>query len=192
MHRGPGGCGVSEANEFWLKRSDETDYAYQAFCVYRDLGPGRRLRKAASIFYGREDVGAEEHQVVQLRRWSAAHLWTSRAEAHDAEQSALLAAETRKRRIEMADNHHRLARIVLHACAMKAQTWLRNPDEIPAGQVAQLIAVATNVERLALGEPSEITEARDPDQRQRDFSALTDAEIDQLYELGRKLGEIDE
>ena len=31
---------MSETNEFWLKQTDETDYAYGAFAVYRDLGPG--------------------------------------------------------------------------------------------------------------------------------------------------------
>src|SRR5918997_6750746 len=58
--------------------------AWGAFCVFRDLGPQRTLRKAAAVFYGRPDGEPKPHQYDQLKRWSAKFDWQERARSLDA------------------------------------------------------------------------------------------------------------
>jgi hypothetical protein len=58
--------------------------AWRAFQTFRDLGPERSLRWAASVFYGTprgEEV--KQHQYEQLKRWSARFDWQSRVQAYD-------------------------------------------------------------------------------------------------------------
>jgi hypothetical protein len=56
----------------------ETDKAWAAFRVYRGLGVGRSLQKAANLFYGRS--GASKGQ---LEVWSSKHAWVQRCRAWD-------------------------------------------------------------------------------------------------------------
>jgi hypothetical protein len=64
--------------EIWTKQDDETQRAYEVFCVYRDLGPSRRLIDAHDETYGH---GAGNIRLLQ--RWSSQHDWVDRAEAYD-------------------------------------------------------------------------------------------------------------
>lgn len=52
----------------------ETGKAYEGFRVYRDMGPGRSLSKAAA------ELGKS---VRLLKKWSTKHGWVKRAEAFD-------------------------------------------------------------------------------------------------------------
>lgn len=68
----------------WEKQPEETPKAYQAFCVYRDMGTGRTVDGA----YQRRTMGAREaHQEKRAdgtwKRWSSQHRWVERANAYD-------------------------------------------------------------------------------------------------------------
>jgi len=62
----------------WEKRPDETQRAYEVFCIYRDLGPERSLQKAHDAEYGE---GAGNLRYVE--GWSSDYDWPDRAAAHD-------------------------------------------------------------------------------------------------------------
>lgn len=62
----------------WTKREDETQRAYEGFCVYRDLGPERSLQEAHDEFYGE---GANNERYME--GWSADFDWVERAHAYD-------------------------------------------------------------------------------------------------------------
>jgi hypothetical protein len=64
--------------EIWTKQDDETQRAYEVFCVYRDMGPSRRLIDAHDAVYG-EGAG----NIRLLQRWSSQYDWVERAEAYD-------------------------------------------------------------------------------------------------------------
>jgi len=64
--------------EPWTKREDETQRAYEVFCVYRDLGPERSLQKAHDEEYGE---GAGNLRYVE--GWSSEYDWPERAQAYD-------------------------------------------------------------------------------------------------------------
>jgi len=65
--------------ELWEKRPDETQRAYEAFCIYMGMGAlDRSLRAVHDELYG-EDAANIRH----VERWSRDHDWVERAEAHD-------------------------------------------------------------------------------------------------------------
>lgn len=67
-------------DEPWTKRDDETQRAYNVFCVYRDLGPNRSLQKC----HDHEDVyGKGPDNIRQIEKWSSAYDWVARTEAYD-------------------------------------------------------------------------------------------------------------
>lgn len=65
----------------WHKRGSETNKAYAAFVIYRDLGHNRSLQKAANQYYGKSAAN-----VRQLERWSSQHDWVARVAAYDEHQ----------------------------------------------------------------------------------------------------------
>jgi len=179
---------ADKQGEFWLKQSFESEYAYGAFAIYREMGPSRRLRKAAGIFYNREDLGPEDHQLSQFKRWSAQHMWTARTEAHDAEQEALLLQRMQGYRLESVEAHHRICAMYLQILSKKGLDLLRGEDDIRPSTLPALISAVSHWHRLVLGESTEKLEmAEDPDERVADYSQLDDQEITQLDDLLRKV-----
>jgi Phage terminase small subunit len=66
--------GTSEA---WERQDGETPEAFEAFALYRDMGPDRSLRRVAK----------ELHKSLTIvRRWSADNRWRDRVAAWDGEQ----------------------------------------------------------------------------------------------------------
>tara|TARA_B100000686_G_scaffold248302_1_gene258034 strand:+ start:202 stop:789 length:588 start_codon:yes stop_codon:yes gene_type:complete len=64
----------------WERREGETVKAYEAFCIYRDLGSGRSLLKAWRQQDGNE---AATKTPGKITKWSSQWSWSSRAEAWD-------------------------------------------------------------------------------------------------------------
>jgi len=60
------------------RQDGETVKAFEAFKVYRDLGPERSLAKVAEIRYGKTTSNAR-----QVARWSSRFDWVERAAAWD-------------------------------------------------------------------------------------------------------------
>ena len=94
----------------WDRREDETDKAWGAFCLYRDLSPHERSLYAVSeALYGDdedEETGQEPAKnrprmaPSWVREWSSRFSWVERARAHDdhiAEQTRQLKASARVR-----------------------------------------------------------------------------------------------
>lgn len=60
--------------QLWEKSPTETSKAFQAFCVYRDLGPSRSQEKV---------VGELRKSIQLVSRWCRRHSWVKRAAAYD-------------------------------------------------------------------------------------------------------------
>jgi hypothetical protein len=71
----------------WERRDDETDRAWAAFQLYRDMGAGKRsFAKAYQERYGK-DSSAQAPQF--FRTWASEHQWYARATAWDRHLDAL-------------------------------------------------------------------------------------------------------
>lgn len=155
-----------DTNLFWEKLEGETDHAYAAFCVYRDLGITRKLRKAAKEFYSQMDEyqGDTERlpttaSIQRFKRWSSAWMWVSRVEAFDAEEARDRSLRMREKRIKMAEQHFAVGSLALTRAAQRLQT-MGLTEEMPLKSVPSLIRAGADLQRLAVGEPTSIEDVR--------------------------------
>ncbi|MFE3527001.1 hypothetical protein ACFXOD_36595 [Streptomyces sp. NPDC059161] len=168
--------------ESWERQSGESIQAFEAFAVYRDLGPARSVTKVArELDKSRALVG----------RWSRQYAWVVRATAYDRAQDRLFLTEQAQARREIARRHAKLAQAVQSKAVARLQTL--DPRELTPSELLRYIQVAAEIERRAVGEaPAAMTvEGRD---QGADVAALTDEErrarMSQLRkELERRLSE---
>ncbi len=177
--------------EFWRQQEWESDEHYKKFAAYRDLGPARRLRAAAAIFYDMTDMGPSPYQYQHFKDLSYRNMWGPRVEAFDAEEDLRLMQEMQQRRQKMLEDHWRASKILMNGLVQKVYTWQRDPESIPNSQVASLFREASQLMRLTLGEATERLEQGSSDsdaaRRQPDLSSLTDEEVAFLDDIGLKM-----
>ncbi|MEQ9263999.1 MAG: hypothetical protein RLN81_02170 [Balneolaceae bacterium] len=61
----------------WAHLSQESDLAFKAFTIYRDLGGNRSLTKTA------KELGKKKHYTSQLEKWSKKYEWVRRTLLYD-------------------------------------------------------------------------------------------------------------
>lgn len=168
--------------ESWERQGGESVQAFEAFAVYRDLGPVRSVTKVArELDKSRALVG----------RWSRTFAWVLRATAYDRELDRLFLAEQAQARKEIARRHAKLAQAVQSKAVARLQAL--DPRELSPSELLRYIQVAAEIERRAVGEAPVIGSVEDWDQG-ADVASLSDEErrarMDQLRrELERRLSE---
>ncbi|MET9829471.1 hypothetical protein ABZ078_09200 [Streptomyces sp. NPDC006385] len=166
----------------WERQDRESPQAFEAFSVYRDLGPARSVtRVARELDKSRALVG----------RWSRQFAWVMRAAAYDREQDRLFLAEQAQARRDLARRHAKLAQAVQSKAVARLQSL--DPRELSPSELLRYIQVATEIERRAVGEAPAVGAVEDRDQGM-DVASLSDEErrarMDQLRrELERRLSE---
>lgn len=166
----------------WERQSGESVQAFEAFAVYRDLGPVRSVTKVArELDKSRTLVG----------RWSRQFAWVMRAAAYDREQDRLFLLEQAQARREIARRHAKLAQAVQGKAVARLQSL--DPRELSPSELLRYVQVATEIERRAVGEAPVAEPKNDRDQG-ADLSGLSDedrrARMEQLRrELERRLSE---
>ncbi len=170
------------AVESWERQGGESVQAFEAFTVYRDLGPARSVTKVArELDKSRALVG----------RWSRQFAWVMRATAYDREQDRLFLAEQAQARRDIARRHAKLAQAVQSKAVARLQAL--DPRELSPSELLRYIQVAAEIERKAVGEAPAVGTVEDRDQG-TDVASLSDEErrarMDQLRrELERRLSE---
>ena len=140
--------------EPWERRQDETSRAYEAFCAYRDMGPGRSIAKTGQL------LGKNQ---TTLEQWSSKYGWVKRVAAWDDEQDRIEREAAQKEQAkairDMRVRHAKLAEAML----MKAARGLaRIPDdEIKPADISRMVDVASKLERISRGDVGEVVEERD-------------------------------
>ncbi|NUK14069.1 hypothetical protein [Streptomyces lunaelactis] len=171
--------------EPWERQSGESVQAFEAFAVYRDLGPTRSVTKAARQLDKSRSL---------LGRWSTAYAWVMRVSAYDREQDRVFLAEQHQARRDIARRHAKLAQAFLGKAVARLQSL--DPRELSPGELLRFFQVAAEIERRAAGEEPAVASAQDGGDGQ-DLGSLTDEErrsrMDQLRrELERRLAEADQ
>lgn len=125
----------------------ETPRAAAAFEEYCAFGPSRSLRKLA------DKTGTK---LAQLGEWSREHQWQERVKAYDAER-----IEERRRKqeaeIEKMNERHAMIGTTQQAKAIKQIEALIEAKSFGSMAAVQLLKLATDLERLARGAPTEHT-----------------------------------
>lgn len=134
----------------WERQSREGPMAWQAFQVYRDMGPERTLIKTA------ETLGKSYRQISD---YSMNHHWSDRVAAWEREQDRVMQKEQMAAIKKMRKRHADLATAAL---AKTAKALARIPeDDFKAADIARLMDVASRLERISRGDVGEVIEERE-------------------------------
>lgn len=135
--------------EPWDRQPGESSKAFAAFCIYRDTPPAERSVRDTTKKMGKKNTS-------YINAWCTKWKWIDRARIYDSEQDKLNRALQEKERKEMTKMHIGAARSMLKKALQGLQSIA--PEEMKAGDISKMIEVASKLERLSRGEPSESTE----------------------------------
>ena len=153
---------MNERPKPWERQPGESEEAYYAFTLYRDMPPRERsMRKVADLFYGRKPASGRRRSIPgTIRRWADRFAWVERVLAWDEEQDRIKREAAREAVEEMLRRHAQEA----VALQTKALQRLKNmdPAELSPRDVLAFFVEAAKLERISRGEPETISEERNP------------------------------
>lgn len=134
----------------WERQEYDTKKSFEAFCIYRDMGEERSIRKVAAQLSKSETL---------IARWSGNFNWVERCAAWDAEVDRQASLENLRNIRKMRERHAKLA----VQAQDKVSEALEAMDIYGArvGDLARLLAEATKLERISRGDSGEVVEERD-------------------------------
>lgn len=124
--------------ELWEQQHGETPKQFEAFAVYRDLGPKRTARQVADRLHKGRDL---------MHRWQQANAWVRRAEAYDREIERERLIDAAGHRRDMHMRTARLAAALQNKIVARLQTL--EPNELSPRDLIQWLDISTRVERTA-------------------------------------------
>jgi hypothetical protein len=159
-----------DKRERWERQPRETNAAWAAFQVYRDIPPADRTLRDAY----RAVKGPDKGSVCGTwRGWFVKYAWKERAEAYDVYVDEKARLELEQRRAEARKETAELGKM-LRDKAQEALRAFKGVNEkieeekgeqvrtiepnLTAYQIARLSTVGVSLERLALGEPQSISD----------------------------------
>jgi len=144
-----------EEKHEWDRLTGESSKAYAHFCLYRDMGQGRSLRKLA-------DDAKCISKVAQLRRWSSTWQWVERSQCYDDYLQYQDRLRQEKERKDMLTRHGKIAVLGQNLVVKGIEKLLADVEQgkrdLSASDASRLLDVAVKIERLSRGEPTEISE----------------------------------
>lgn len=138
--------GRGDQMEPWDKRTSESNKSYMAFLTFRNIGPLRTLKQAATAFYG----DYTESRYKRIQAWARQFDWKDRAAAWDRHVLDRRALEREVASREMADRQAATARLFEE----KAKEFLAqfDPKNLTPSQAAAFFEIGAKIERASLGE----------------------------------------
>lgn len=121
----------------WERQSGESEKAFEAFVIFRDLGEKRTFTAVA------EEL---QKSYTLIRRWKERWGWEERARAYDNDLEREARAKAVKERKDMTTRHIGIA-IQLQRKALDALKRL-NVNDMSPKDIKEYIKMATDLERL--------------------------------------------
>ena len=134
-------------HQVWERQNGEAFKAYEAFKVYRELGWERSLRGVVRK--------ADEFAVSTVQRWSHENNWAQRVDAFDIWKERREYQIRENAIVTMEKRHAQMARFMQQKIMERLQGV--KPEELSLSELARWADLATKMERLSLGEPTEHT-----------------------------------
>lgn len=150
------------SDPLWERQGTESDRAFEAFAIYRDMGPGRSAVRVGE---------ALSKSTRLIARWSTEWGWVERAGAWDDEadrnERERNLTERAIARQKMLESHAALGKtITVISAGVLAQFGEKNPGaaaklgKMSAVDAAKLAQIGSQMERLARGETTERVELK--------------------------------
>lgn len=128
---------MSKTDKPWERQKGESEQAFEAFVIYRDLGLKRSNHEVCEKL-------SKSRQLIT--RWKSRYGWDERARAYDNELERQAHAEAVKDLKEMTKRHTKIA-IQMQRKALEALEKLSVEDMTPR-DIKEYIKIATELERL--------------------------------------------
>lgn len=132
-------------DESWEPLPGESGLAHAAFCVYRDYGSERSIRKAVEA--SEKDGTKREKRYRMWRNWSTAFRWRERVTEYDRYIEKLKQAERRKTIEEQGRVHRVITGKMFKVVEKKLDTM--KAEDLSAGTVTEWVETAIRVDRDA-------------------------------------------
>lgn len=134
----------------WDRQPGESAKAFEAFTVYRDLGPSRSIVKT-----GRK-LGKNR---VTLEQWSSKFSWVERSAAWDGEQDRVARQAQLDEIKKMRKRHAQVAKKALEKISQALD--MMDPEGMSDSGMARLMDTASKLERISRGDVGDVIEERD-------------------------------
>ena len=121
----------------WERQPGESEQAYEAFAIYRDLGLKRSNQEVCARL-------SKSRQLIS--RWKANYNWDERARVYDNELQKEMHKEAVRNLKDMTDRHIKIS-MQLQKKALEALTNL-SVEEMSPKDIKEFIKMATDLERL--------------------------------------------
>ncbi len=136
----------SEFKKSWTRLPEETSRQYDAFCIFRDMGPKRSIPKVAKKW---SSSGA----IRRLRVWASKNQWKERATSYDDYIDEIKRAKNEEAILEMTIRH------VNYSMQFQEKTIealkLIDPKQLKPHEIIKWIEISIKIERLSRGVPTE-------------------------------------
>jgi hypothetical protein len=180
--------------EPWERWPGESDAAFSAFVIYRDLGPQRSLDAASTRYHARDQSPTAQPQggrgknkkcSGQIRTWADRWDWRARAAGWDDEQDRQARQAMLQEILDMRKRHAQEAMMLQKAAMQRLQAL--DPQTLTQSQLLNYFVEATKLERLSRGEPETVGEqrvtGRDGGPIEYRDAALDTATVEELRQL---------
>lgn len=127
----------------WMRVEGETPKAFEAFCIYRDLGPGRSIRQAG------EDMGKPRVYEGTMEAWSSKYRWVERCAAYDDMIAERRAEASADRAVRAAARHAKAGEKLIDKGLKALES--KDLENITVDGIRGLIGDGVKIERLSLG-----------------------------------------
>ena len=121
--------------EPWERQPGETEKAYEAFLIYKNLGPGRTVTEVAKKL-------SKSRQL--MARWCSHYGWTDRAAAYDRENERKEQIATQQARKKMIERHIKIG-TSLQGKALQALETIK-PGEMKPQDIERFLQFGTKLE----------------------------------------------
>jgi len=146
--------------------SRESAKAFEAFCAYRDMGPGRSVAKVGH---------ALGKSTTLMARWSGRWAWVARVATWDADTAVKVAMAQQEEIVEMRSRHARISAVFLGKVVGGLAKL--DPGELKPGELTRMFDVAMKAERTSRGASSETRAARPAVATEHPLDNLSPAEF---------------
>lgn len=165
LHDTPDGPSIVE---MWEKQDDEVDEAFAAFKVHLDSGPERSSSRTAAIV---------KQKYSLVTKWAWQWSWKKRVTAWERHEWQQLRKIRIVEVLAMRKRHADIAQSMLDKVAARLATKIQDVSDndfakLTAPQLAQWVDVAAKLERLSLGEPTELSGHVETEQEARPSTAI--------------------
>ena len=133
--------------ESWLRQPGETNAAFHAFCLYRDYGGDRTIRK--SII----DAELPERRINIWRAWSNKYAWKRRTSDYDNHLEKIKREEREKTFREREQKHLAVTEKMLKLIEKRLDKI--DPEEISQGTITDWLKTSVNIERQSFDDTIE-------------------------------------